>query len=143
MGCQDRGTQGKRQVSHLARIFDQRPPLLGVKINFHALKIAKIAIFAAKRSDLRAPFSGPKTGQTLKSPLFWREKALFGGVPFRPGPFFAIFGLFLPKIAKNQALAYIAALYRAKASASFATQTERERAAGKTPAVGDIPLQGS
>ena len=93
---------------------DPRPPLVfrSAKNKLFFLKkrskIAKKRDFAAKRSDLRAPFSGPKTGQTLKSPLFWREKALFGGVPFRPGPFFAIFGLFLPKIAKNRALAYIA-----------------------------------
>jgi hypothetical protein len=30
-----------------------------------------------------------------------------GGVPFRPGPFFAIFVPFLPKIDKNGAFAYI------------------------------------
>ena len=65
-------------------------------------------------------------------------------MPFRPGPFFAIFGLFLPKIAKNRALAYIAGApaYIAKAERS-SKKLELGRAAGKTPAVGDIPLQGS
>jgi hypothetical protein len=32
---------------------------------------------------------------------------VLGGVPFRPGPFFAIFGPFLPKNEQNGALAYI------------------------------------
>jgi hypothetical protein len=53
------------------------------------------------------PFPPPPRVWGPNSPLFWVVFPVLGGVPFRPGPFFAIFGPFLPKNEQNGALAYI------------------------------------